>query len=294
MRPRIIIFATLGLNAVLFGLNLIVAFYSGSQTVLSQAVYTVTDLIGGLLIFWGSLAAQRPPDPTHPFGFGKDRYFWAFSASLVTFTAAGLIVLATGIQQALHPSPVDHIGDALVVVGATLAASIAGIWITLRELRRGRETFSSFLESAHLGLRTIFYQDLVSVLGSAVAFIGLLFVARTGNAVIDGVTATAVGILLVVTGVVAAAESRDLLIGRAISPEDARRILQIVERDPRVRQVRGLQSMVLGPDDVLVALRVNFQDGLDTDQIEGTIDSVSRDLRTAYPAARHLVIEPES
>jgi divalent metal cation (Fe/Co/Zn/Cd) transporter len=150
------------------------------------------------------------------------------------------------------------------------------------------------LESSHQGLKTIFFQDLVSVLGSAVAFAGLLFVFRYHDWSIDGYTASAVGLLMIATGFVLAAESRDLLVGKAISPAQARQILQLVERDPRVRKVRSLQSMMLGPEDVLLALRVNFQDGLDTDQIESTIDQLSLSMRGSFPGLRHLVIEPES
>ncbi|HUI38136.1 MAG TPA: cation transporter dimerization domain-containing protein, partial [Thermoplasmata archaeon] len=91
-----------------------------------------------------------------------------------------------------------------------------------------------------------------------------------------------------------AAECRELLVGKAISPEETQKILQLVERDPRVRRVRGLQSMMLGPEDVLIAVRVNFQDGLTTDQLESAIDQISISLRETYPTIRHLVIEPGS
>ncbi|MCI4370595.1 MAG: cation transporter, partial [Thermoplasmata archaeon] len=182
----------------------------------------------------------------------------------------------------------------LAVVGATLALSLVGILVTLRELRHGQETVTTLLESAHQGLKTIFYQDIVSVGGSIVAFIGIAIVYLTGKTIVDGIAAFGVGILLFLTGVLLAAESRPLLVGKAVSPEQARTILQIVERDTRVRKVRGFQSMMLGPEDILVALRVNFQDGLNTDQIEAAIDQVSLSLRQSFPAIRHLVIEPES
>ena len=106
--------------------------------------------------------------------------------------------------------------------------------------------------------------------------------------------AVGVGVLLSVTGVLLAGESRELLVGKAISPGEARRVLDLVEKDARVRKVRGLQSMMLGPEDILVALRVNFQDGLTTDQIEGAIDQISARLRESFPMMRHLLIEPES
>ncbi len=294
MRPRVIVIATLILSGVLFLVNLFVAVLSGSRTVFSQAIYSITDLVGGGLIFWGYLVSQRPPDHVHPFGHGKERFFWSFTGGLVTFTVSGLIVLVGGFQGVAAPHPLDHLQAALTVVGATLALSLVGIYITLRELRTSKQTLSTFLDSPYSGLKTIFYQDLVSVFGSLVAFVGLALIYQTGFVLLDGITAMGVGVLLIATGLVLAAESRELLVGKAISANDARQILSLVERDPRVRQVRGLQSMMLGPEDILVALRVNFQDGLNTDQIESAIDGVALSLRQTYPALRHLVIEPES
>ncbi|HTT34340.1 MAG TPA: cation diffusion facilitator family transporter [Thermoplasmata archaeon] len=294
MRPQVIIWATLGLNAALFGVNLAIAVISGSRAVLSQAIYTITDLVGGIVLMWGYSVSQRPPDVDHPFGHGKERFFWAFTASLITFSTAGLLTLVSGIQQILAPTPVTHLPAALASVAATLGTSVVGIGVTLRELRSGQESLQSFLESAHQGLKTVFYQDVVSVFGSAVALAGLAALYVTGDDVIDGVAASAVGAILVATGFVVAAETREFLVGKAISRSSARLVIGVVERDPRVRKVRGFQSMLLGPDDALVALKVNFQDGLTTDQIESAIDQVSLELRMAFPALRHLIIEPES
>jgi len=294
MRPQVIIWATLSLNAVLFGVNLGIAILSGSRTVLSQAIYTVTDLAGGIVLLWGYSVSQRPPDYDHPFGHGKERFFWAFTASLITFSTAGLLTLQGGLQQIVAPTPVTHLTAALASVGATFAVSVGGIVVTLRELRTGRQSIQSFLESAHQGLKTIFYQDVVSILGSAVAFGGLVLLTIFHDPVIDGIAASCVGALLVGAGFIVAAETREFLVGKAISQSSARRVIEVVEKDPRVRKVRGFQSMMLGPDDALVALKVNFQDGLTTDQIEAAIDQVSLELRKAFPPLRHLIMEPES
>ncbi len=294
MRPRIIILATIALNAVLFIGNLAVAIASGSRTVLSQAIYTVTDLIGGLFLLWGLYVSRRPPDHEHPFGFGKERYFWAFVSTVVTFTAAGIVALVTGIGQIVAPAPVTHLSEGLGIVGATLAASMAGVWVTLRELRLSRQTLQTLLESSNQGLKSIFYQDLVTILGSVVAFAGLLVVYRTGDYRVDGTVAAFEGFLLVVTGLVLTAESREYLIGRALAPEVAQDMLGLVERDPRVFRVRSLQSMQLGPDDALLALRINFHDGLTTDQLERAIDQLTQTLTSTYPVLRHVIIEPES
>jgi len=294
MRSELVIWVTIFLNAALFVANIFVADLSGSHAVLSQAVYSLTDLIGSVLLIWGSFASQRPADYDHPFGHGKERFFWSFTSTLVTFTVAGLLVLSAGIGQILDPQPVEYIGEALFVVGLTLALSAIGIWVTIRELRRSRETIQTLIESSHQGLKTIFYQDVVSIFGSIVAFGGILVVYRTGDFAVDGVAASVVGVLLIVTGLVLAAESRELLVGKSISPEDARAVLAVIERNPHVRRVRTFQSMMLGPDDVLIALRVNLQDGLNTDQVETTIDAISLAVKAAFPVVRHLVIEPES
>lgn len=294
MRSQVIIIATLLLNAALFSVNLDVAIASGSRAVLAQAIYSVTDLIGSVLLLWGLYASRLPADYRHPFGRGKERFYWSLMSIVITFTVAGIIALTTGLDQLTSPVPITHIGEALLVVGATLAVSAVGIMVTLREVRRARQTLQSLLESRHLGLKSVFYQDVVSIIGGLVAFFALLVVYRTGRFSVDGAAAVIEGVLLVITGLVLTLESRGLLIGQALDPEEARTILGVVERDPRVAKVRALQSMVLGPEDALLALRVNFNDGLTTDQIEAAIDQVTAALKQSHPVLRHVIIEPES
>jgi cation diffusion facilitator family transporter len=294
MRPQVVIIATLLLNASLFAVNLSIALLSGSRAVLSQAIYTVTDLVGSAFLLWGLYLSRRPADYDRPFGHGRERFFWAFVSIVVTFTVAGLLALTVGFEQLVDPTKITHIGYALIVVGGTVLASIAGIYVTLRELRRSRETLGALLASANQGLKSIFYQDLVAIVGAIAAFVGLLIVYRTGDDRVDGLTAVVEGLILFAAGVVLSAESREYLVGRALQPADTRAILSIVERDPRVAKVRGLYSMLLGPDDALLALRINFQDGLTTDQIEQTIDQVTAAIRKSRPSVHHVVIEPES
>ena len=289
-----IIVATLLLNATLFGLNLDVAVISGSRAVFAQAIYSVTDLVGAVLLLWGLYASRLPADYRHPFGRGKERFYWALLSIVMTFTVAGIIALTTGIDQVANPVPVTHLGLALIVLGATVAVSAVSILVTLREVRRAQETLESLLESRHLGLKSVFYQDVVTIVGCLVAFFALIVVYRTGLNVADGAAAIIEGVLLVFTGLLLTLESRGLLIGQALDPDEARTILGVVERHPRVSTVRALQSMMLGPEDALLALRVNFHDGLTTDQIESTIDELTLALQQSHPVLRHIVIEPES
>ncbi|MGI0071574.1 MAG: cation diffusion facilitator family transporter [Thermoplasmata archaeon] len=294
MRPQVIIVATLLLNATLFVVNLVVAVASGSRAILAQAIFTLTDLVGSGLLLWGLYLSRRPASHEYPFGRGKERFFWAFVSIVVTFTVAGVVALVEGIGQILSPVALTHIGEGILVVGATIIVSLLGIVVTLRELRLSRQTLTSLLESANQGLKAIFYQDFVSIAASLVAFLGLLIVYQTGHPEADGIAAALEGVLMIATGFVLTAESREYLVGRALAPEDARAMLLIVERNASVAKVRSLQSMLLGPDDALLALRINFQDGMTTDQLETAIDQVTGALRQAYPVLRHVIIEPES
>ena len=294
MRSQVVIVATLLLNGALFAPNLEVALLSGSRAVLAQAIYSVTDLVGAALLLWGLYASQLPADYRHPFGRGKERFYWALISIVVTFAIAGVLALSTGVDQATNPVAVTDIADALLVVGATLFVSAVSVAVTLREVRRSQQTLQSFLESRRIGLKSVFYQDVVSIVGCLVAFSALVVVYRTKVYAADGAAAIIEGVLLVMTGIVLTLESRGLLIGQALDPEEARTILSVVERDPRVQKVRALQSMILGPDDALLALRVNFHDGLTTDQIEATIDEVTLALKQSHPVLRHIVIEPEA
>ena len=294
MRSQVVIIATLALNGALFAFNLDVALASGSRAVLAQAIYAITDLVGSALLLWGLYASRLPADYRHPFGRGKERFYWSLVSIVVTITVAGIIALTMGINQATNPVAISHIADALLVVGATLGVSAIGIAVTLREVRRSQQTLQSLLESRHIGLKSVFYQDVVSIIGCLVAFSALVVVYRTHDYVADGAAAIIEGALLVITGLVLTLESRGLLIGQALDPAEARTILNVVEKDNRVTKVRALQSMVLGPEDALLALRVNFHDGLTTDQIESAIDQITHALKQTHPVLRHVIIEPES
>ncbi len=294
MRPQVVVLATLWLNATLFVANLLAADLSGSRAVLSQAIFTLTDLVGSAFLLYGLYLANRPADYDHPFGYGRERFFWAFVSIVISFSIAGLLAIVFGFEQLTHPDTIGYIGVALAVVAGTLAASVVGVVVTLRELRRARETLLQLIASANPGLKGIFYQDLIAIFGAIAALVGLVVVARTHHDAVDGLAAIVEGLILFLAGIVLSAESREYLVGRALDRPTVRGVLAVIQQDPRVVQVRRTESMLIGPDDALLAVRVNFRDGLTTDQLERAIDDVTASVKQSYPVVRHVVIEPES
>lgn len=292
MRARVIIVATVILDAGLFGANAAIATWSGSRSVLAQAIFAITDLIASALLLWGLRISQRPADSRHPFGQGREIFVWAFLATLVTFLVAGIAAFVPGVVQVLRPAPIDHVGAVLVVLVATLVASVGGIWVTLREIRLARSTVRTLIDSAEQGLKTVFYQDIVMAAGCAVALVGLIIVGLTQWFWVDGVTASFEGALLVATGLALTVETRDYLVGRAMPSELRKVVLDLLERDRRVRRVVSVESTMLGPEETLLALRIEFSEQMPVGEIEAGISDLKEKLAGTCPSLRHIFIEP--
>lgn len=292
IRTSTVVAATLTLDAAFFALNFYVFSLGGSKAVLSQAVAGATDLIGSLMIMWGQRAASLPASSKHPFGRGKERFFWAYSAGLVTFSLAGSLVFIEGFLQVLNPHSITDLGLGLLTVGMTFAANLGGFLIVLVELRQNHQTVDDLLQSSYVGVKMIFLQDIVSIAGASVALAGLALDRYTGLGIFDGVAAAVVGGLLLITGFAIGGDAREFLVGRAISEEESTAILSLVERYPYVRHVLDVRSMVLGPEDHLIVLRVNFLDEMDTDDVEMHVDQLRTFVCGEFPDIKHLIIEP--
>ena len=294
MRTRRVVLLTTIVSAIFFSLNLLAFTYSGSKAVLSQALYAVTDIVGGLMIYWGIRVSREPPSLVHPFGRGKERFFWAFTAGLVTFSLTGAVVMIFGLLQFVDPTRIVDVRADLLVVGATIVAGTFSLALALSEMRRDHVSLSQLMSSDRQEMKVMVVQDVLGVIGALVAILGIYFVFITHNDRFDGAAATFVGALLVGTGIEFAIEARELLVGKAIPLDEGREIMSIVERYPFIRGVVGFQSMLLGPEDILVILRLNFIDMLTTDDIEMHIDQLRRFVMAECPSVRHLIIEPVS
>lgn len=294
MRTKRVVVVTMGISAVFFSLNLVAFAASGSRAVLSQALYAITDIVSGLMIYWGMRMSEEPPTLVHPFGRGKERFFWAFASGLVTFSLTGFVVFAYGLFQVLDPVRILDLRADLIVVGATLVSSTTTLVIILLELRRDGTSVRALMESDHQEMKLLMVQDIIAAIGALAAITGLYLVYATTDPRFDGYAASVVGALLFGTGISFTIEARELLVGKAVSMDITRRILGIVERYPYIRGVLGMRSMLLGPEEILITLRVNFVDDLTTDDIEMHIDQLRQFVRGECPTVRYLIIEPVS
>ncbi|MEM3851555.1 MAG: cation diffusion facilitator family transporter [Methanomassiliicoccales archaeon] len=279
---------TLIADCLLFAGLLGVAAFSGSKAVLSEALYQFSDLAsGGLLIYaiWSSL---RPPDNRHPFGYGLDRFFWSFVSAVFVFSVNGAISIFLGLAAPLKITLTD-ISAGLISLAITCLISIVSL---LYIIRAGKGLEERKVSRFHQGIRTVLLQDVMSVVSSVVAAIALLL--YTSDRTLDADASIINGVLLMLTGLILAYESRELLIGKGLKADELARVSTIVEGNGKIQRIREIKTMYMGPDSLLLVLRINFVDDLDTDQLEQEIDRLQQILSSEIPELKHVIIEPES
>jgi cation diffusion facilitator family transporter len=283
--------ANLGIAAAKF-----VAFaVTGSASMLAEAIHSVADTGNQGLLFLGGRRSRRAPTPEHPFGYGAERYFWAFVVALVLFTLGSLFALGEGIDKLVHPEAIESPAVAYVV----LALAIVLEGLSLRTARResipsrgGRSWWQFIHTTKNPELPVVLLEDTGALIGLLLALIGITLAEITGNDRWDAMGSLAIGALLGVIAIVLAIEMKSLLIGESASPELEERVRGAIHDGPEVTRLIHLRTMHLGPDDVLVATKLEF--AADTvAELAHAIDTVEARVRTSVPAARLIFVEPD-
>ncbi|MFI6263600.1 cation diffusion facilitator family transporter [Micromonospora sp. NPDC051006] len=277
--------------------KLIAGLISGSASMLSEAAHSVADTTTEVLLFMALRRGARPPDTRHPFGYGKESYIWAFFAALFTFVAGAGFAITHGVTTILVH---EHSGDYLISY-LVLAVSFAIESISLaravrqvrRESRRWRTTPRRYLRlTADTTVKAVFLEDSAALIGLLLAGLGVGLSELTGDELWDGVASVLIGLLLLVVAGILAYSNLSLLVGRGVSDRLRREIEHSLAGLPEVRQVGTLLTMQLGPTDILVAAKVDFNDQATGAAIEATADEAERRLRDRYPEIRYLFLDP--
>ena len=274
-----------------------VAFlFTGAASMLAESVHSVADTGNQALLFLGSARARRAPTAEHPFGFGRERYFWAFVVALVLFSVGSLFAIREGLVKILHPHELESPGWAIAVLGVSIVLETISL-VTARRSRSASRRGESWIEfirhTKSPELPVVLLEDVGALAGLVFAFVGIGLAIATGDARFDAAGSIAIGVLLGVIAVVLAAEMKSLLIGEAASPRDVARIRAAMESAPHVGRVIHLRTLHLGPDDLLVASKVAFDPELDFAALAKVIDETERRVRAVVPAARLIFLEPD-
>lgn len=271
-------------------------FFSGSASMLAEAIHSVADACNQLLLLLGGRLARRKADREHPFGYGRERYVWSFIVALVLFSVGGLYSIFEGIQKIQDPHTVEVPWLPLTVLGIAIVLESFSFRTAIKEASqvRGSASWPRFIRSSKSPeLPVILLEDLAALLGLTFAFVAVSLTVITGNPLFDAIGTLFIGALLVCVAVVLAIEMKSLLIGEGASEEDDRRILSALNDAEDVEAVIHMKTLYLGPDELLVGAKIAFPPRATLDDVARTIDQLERQVREAVPVARVIYIEPD-
>ena len=290
--------AALAANAGIAVAKFVAAWLSGSTTMIAEGVHSVADSANQALLLLGMTLAVRKAPALYPLGRQKERYFWAFMVSLTLFFLGGVFAIYEGIHRLRgdHGAPVSPIA-AVVVLVVSIALETGSFAVAIREFNRGRgkrSLYQALFASKDPTIPVVLLEDAGAVAGLMVALIAVVLAWLTGSPIADGVGSIVIGVLLCTIGLLLAGDTKSLLIGESASPELEQTALEQVESTPGVEAVTQLLTMHLGPQSVLLALKVRFRDGMPVGEIESTINALEERVRTAVPEMTRIFVEPDS
>ncbi|MEE2768381.1 MAG: cation diffusion facilitator family transporter [Actinomycetota bacterium] len=266
-----------------------------SSAMLAESVHSVADAVNQMLLLLGGRRSQRPPTEIHPFGYGRERYFWSFVVALVLFSMGSAFAIYEGIEKLHDPHALDQVGWAIgiLILGLILESFSMRTAILEANQVKGNVSWSKFvLRSKQPELPVVLLEDAGALIGLVIALATVTTAHITDEPRWDGVGTLAIGVLLGLIAVLLAREMHSLLIGEAASTNDQSQIANAIETSDAVDRLVALRTQHLGPDEILVGVKVVFHSGLDAPGVAEAIDGVESLIHKAVPAAGPIFVEP--
>lgn len=274
-----------------------VAFgFTGSTSMLAEGVHSVADSGNQTLLIFGRKRSERDRTPEHPFGYGRERYFYAFIVAVVIFTVGSLFSLYEGWQKVADPHPVSDAGWAFAVLVFALVLEGLSFRTAVKESnpQRGDRSWAAFIRRAKAPeLPVVLLEDFAALIGLVLALAGVTLAVVTGNGAWDGAGSMAIGLLLGFVATVLAVETKSLLIGESAHGDVERRIVEALETGAEVERVIHLRTQHIGPEELLVAAKIAVYHDETAAEIARGIDAAEKRVRAAVPMAHYIYLEPD-
>jgi len=286
----------LAANAAIMVVKAIGGVVSGSSALLAEAAHSVADTANQVFLLTSLQRSVREPDDEHPFGYGQERFLWAFVAAIGIFVAGAGFSLYQGLEAILGGGEESHFVIAYAVLAFAMVAegtSLARAYRQTSGEARGQGV------PLHLHLRasrdpttkTVLFEDTAAVTGNAVAIAGVALHQITGNPAFEGFAALVVAVMLVIAAYLLGRDASSLLVGRAATPGERAELLEVLRGSPEVEHVLQLLTMALSPDRLLVAARVDLSPGIDSERIEEVSTEIDREMRRRVPAVAEVFLD---
>lgn len=287
-------------NGLIAVSKFVAAYATGSVSTMAEALHSVADTTNQVLLMVGLRRARRAPTALHPFGHAAETYFWPFLVSIMIFLVGGVFALYEG-GRALFGAHGHGGGDHLwsyIVLGLALVFESYSFAVATQEFAkmkvRGKSTVEVIRDSKDPTIPVVLMEDAAALLGLVIALVFLGLTDLTGWKGFDGIGSMLIGLVLCWVAVWLGRETHSLLLGESASLGDRQKVVNIVHADEAVRRITQLLSMHRGPDDIVLALKVDFDPGLTMTDLEGAIDRVEAQIREALPQMKYIFIEPDA
>ena len=293
----IAVYGAAAANGVIAITKFVAAGFTGSSAMAAEGIHSVVDTGNQLLVLFGIRRSKTPADERHPFGYGKELYFWSLIVAMLLFGIGGGMSIYEGIRHFRHPAELGDPTWNYWVLGIALVVESIAWWLALKELLKSqgeRSLWQALRESKDPAVFIVLGEDTAAMLGLIVAFFGVYLGHRFENAAFDGIASVIIGLILAAVAVFLAYESKGLLIGESADLKVVRGIQEIGRQDEAVEEVAPPLTMYLAPREVLLTLEVDFKNNLSAEEVEQSIDRIEKRIREAYPQIKRIFIEAES
>jgi cation diffusion facilitator family transporter len=270
---------------------------TGSSSMLAESIHSVADSGNQALLLLGGRRAQRAATPQHPFGYGRERYVYAFIVAVVLFSVGGLFALFEGYEKFKHPEGItawQWVPIVVLVIAIGLETFSFKTAIEESNKVRGKASWTDFIRRSRVPeLPVVLLEDLAALVGLVLALIGVSLTLITGSGYWDAVATILIGLLLVVVAVILAIEMKSLLIGESATREDVQKIEAAIVDGDEIERIIHMKTLHLGPEELLVAVKVGVSGATDTSHVTEAIDAAEARIRAAVPIARVIYVEPD-
>lgn len=269
---------------------------TGATSMLAEAVHSVADTGNQLLLLWGGAAARRDPNAKHAFGYGRERYFWSFVVALVVFSLGGLFAVYEGVMKFFHPHPLTYIWWAVGILLVSVALESLSFRTAIAEARKqkGDVSWWAFVRyTKNPELPVVLMEDLGALLGLVLALLGVSLAALSGDPRCDALGSVAIGVLLVAIGISLAVKMKALLIGESATNEDEDSIRAAISDGPEVRRLIHMRTQHIGPEEILLGAKLEFDPAYSLPQVAQAIDRVESRIRARVPTTTIIFLEPD-
>jgi cation diffusion facilitator family transporter len=290
-----VIYAAIVANLGIAVSKFIVAAITGSAAMMAEGIHSAVDTGNELLLLVGERKSAQPADAKHPFGYGKELYFWALIVALSIFSLGGGLSIYHGIDALRHPEPLQDPTWNYVVLGVSALFEGYSWNVSRKALNQLRKPGASLWQAVHASkdatVFTVFIEDSAALIGLAIAALGIVLGQFFNNPYFDPAASVLIGLLLVGAAFTLARETGGLLVGESIGVEATRKVRDVFEKDPAIDSIGSLQSMQLGPDEALLTAAVQFRRGMRIDEVEDAIERLEKAVMALYPSIKHIYFE---